>query len=743
MTPQHTPKGARALVHTPAEVGKAYLAWAERLHDDPGIAWGVPSIDKKVIPMRAGELIAILSRPGHGKTSLLARLARLEAERIRNKYESPPYPEAVVYCTWEQSAEELNAMFQASKEYTISDIAWGRAPLDEIRKQSLQRASIPIWVIGHGIGRAHHKAPRLTPDTVLEAIESMEQDFEVKPTLMLFDYLQLIPSRNYNDRVQQVTEMPIRIKELALRIGCPAFCGVQAARRVDDRDDKIPEMRDAQWACLAGDARIRQPFTAQPVTIKELWSQSADGELRQDVCSLDTRRLRTVAGTITKIKRNPKEQVYKVDCGSFGMIRTNSRHKFYTPTGWRELKDLASGDWVALAKKEVNPYCTQISQDAAYVLGLLLGDGTLVNCLVLSNSEQEILDSFKDAVEREWPGYTTVVRKQTEWECWDSTIVRADGRCFPGCNEVLNWAREIGFFGLCANDKHVPPIQMDTPAVASLLAGLFTTDGGVSFRNNRPQVAFSSCSERLVKDVAYLLRRIGIKSTTRVQISEGKQDLHCLRVAGTDMLRFMDLVNIRGEKGRKLREFFQKNPRMEGRSMGDLLPPEWNLETIAVVKEHHLRSKYSNVKGRAVTRGRLLQIAEETGSEKLTRYATCDLVWVKIESIEPDGTEHTFDVHVPHYENLVANGFIVHNSSIEQTSDKIFGACRPIRYFPDGGLVGLEGYGDLQVTENLLILRLLKQRGDTGRYTWPLYFDPATLELTAMEMHHATEEIPL
>jgi len=248
MTETHVPQGARALVHTPAEIGKAYLAWAERLQEDTGISWGVPDIDKKVIPMRAGELISVLSRPGHGKTSLMARMARLEAQRIIERNGEPPYPEAVVYCTWEQSAEELNAMFQASQEYTISDIAWGRAPLKVIQAQSLKRASLPIWVIGHGIGRAHHKAPRLTPDTVLEAIESMEEDFDVKPTLMLFDYLQLIPSKNYNDRVQQVTEMPIRIKELALRIGCPAFCGVQAARRVDERDDKIPEMRDAQWA---------------------------------------------------------------------------------------------------------------------------------------------------------------------------------------------------------------------------------------------------------------------------------------------------------------------------------------------------------------------------------------------------------------------------------------------------------------------------------------------------------------
>ena len=76
----------------------------------------------------------------------------------------------------------------------------------------------------------------------------MREDFNVKPTLLLFDYLQLIPIRGMSDRVQRITEVPIKVKELALRIGCPAIVGVQARREVDDRKEKIPDMRDAQWA---------------------------------------------------------------------------------------------------------------------------------------------------------------------------------------------------------------------------------------------------------------------------------------------------------------------------------------------------------------------------------------------------------------------------------------------------------------------------------------------------------------
>jgi len=236
----------RQLVHTPAELASEHLEWAERLQKDPGITFGIDAVDKRVIPMRPGDLVSIIARPGHGKTSFMAFLARKEAARIVER--GTAEKEVVVYVTWEQSAEELEGFFQTDGEYSSSDIAWGRIDLDEVRKRAVKRANLPIWVIGHGISRAGLDVPRMTTEIVLSAIETMEADFGVKPALMLFDYMQLIPVRGYRDRVQQVTEVPIRVKKLALRIGTPAVVGVQARREVDERKQKIPEIRDAQWA---------------------------------------------------------------------------------------------------------------------------------------------------------------------------------------------------------------------------------------------------------------------------------------------------------------------------------------------------------------------------------------------------------------------------------------------------------------------------------------------------------------
>ena len=237
---------ARNLIHTPAEMMTELVKWAERTKQDPGIKFGIPVIDKRVIPLRPGNLACIIARPGHAKTSLLVYLARQEAQRIIER--GTQDTEAVIYTTWEQTSEELTAMLQADPDVNFSDIAWGRADVELVKSRAVKGAGVPVWIIGHGISRAGLNVPRMTPDLVLQAIESMRADHGIRPTLMLFDYLQLIPTRLAKERMQQVTEMPIRLKELAMRVGAPAVAAVQARRDVDSRTPPIPELNDAQWA---------------------------------------------------------------------------------------------------------------------------------------------------------------------------------------------------------------------------------------------------------------------------------------------------------------------------------------------------------------------------------------------------------------------------------------------------------------------------------------------------------------
>jgi len=725
----------RALVHSPSDLSAEHLAWAESIQTGQGIRWGIPAIDRVVIPMQPGNLTCLIARPGSGKTSLMAYLARHEAAVITARGATD---EAVVYVTWEQSAEELEAFFQTDGTYSISDIAWGRVDLEIMRQRAVKRAKLPIWVIGHGIGRADRRLPRMTPEAVLHAVETMHEDYGVKPSLLLFDYMQIIPVGRADDRVKQVTEVPILIKELNLRIGAPAVVGVQASREVDTRTIKIPELADAQWACLAGDGVVLNAATGLMHTIAELYQTGLWQSLQCHTLDEKTARLRHAR--IAGMKQNPPEQIYRVDCGGDGCLRVNARHKFYTPDGWKETQNLRQRDWVALARHLHTDMESDISCDRAYILGLLLGDGTVTRAVTFTNSESELLTSFSEAVEREWGGqYAVSIRKQTYWNTYDATIRRADGAVFPGGNGALLWLKEIGVFGMTAESKNVPNLRLGNAQVASLVAGLFATDGSVTFRNNRVQVTFSGCSRQLVISTRLLLLRLGIHSTIYRQERRGRRmPMWHLRISGIDLPLFCNLVRIPGRKGRLLSDFFSAHPNMNGRSMGDLMPPKFNLLAIEALKKVHLRTKYNNVKGRAVTRGRLLKVALETGDKDLERIAEADLRWARIKGIVPDGIEPTYDLCVPQFDNLVVSGFVVHNSSIEQTADKVFGLWRPAVTEEDDTRIELSRQ-QYPVNDQLFVLRLLKQRGDRARFTWVLHFHPAYLQLAELEIEHAAE----
>ena len=234
------------LVHTPTEIAAAYVTWYRERQKHPGITWGIPVLDKHCLPMRPGELTTILGRPGMGKSSLLAALALQEAKRIAEQGQAEH--EAVVFVTWENSVEELANLLLSGPRHSTTDTVRGLVPIKQVEKECVSFLRKPIFIIGRGVGGLDAHKIRMTPDVVFEAIETMWEYWKIKPTLLLFDFLQLIPSKTHKDRLEQVTEAPIRIKELALTVGAPAVAAVQAARRVDTYKVKIPKPGDSQWS---------------------------------------------------------------------------------------------------------------------------------------------------------------------------------------------------------------------------------------------------------------------------------------------------------------------------------------------------------------------------------------------------------------------------------------------------------------------------------------------------------------
>lgn len=237
----------KKLVFTPSEISTAYVEYAEKIreHAENGLTWGVPSMDKAIIPLRPGDVVGIIARPGHGKSTLAAYLAKRTAARIAQ--ENGHKKQCVIFCTFEQTVEECEAFFQCGTQYNVSDFAWGKVPMDIIKRNAVSRIDLPVWLMGKSLIR-RREAPRMTPDVIYRAIDSIESDYGVKPALVVLDYIQIVPVAHARERIQQVSEAILKSKELAGDIGAPIAVCVQARREVDTYKSKIPTAADCQWA---------------------------------------------------------------------------------------------------------------------------------------------------------------------------------------------------------------------------------------------------------------------------------------------------------------------------------------------------------------------------------------------------------------------------------------------------------------------------------------------------------------
>lgn len=256
----------RRLVHTPLEASTNFVSYAEKRAELGGVTWGIEGIDRHITPMHGGDIVALTARPGHGKSSVAAYLARRMGKQIALRGDDK---KCAVYVTWEQSVEEIETFFEIGDNgFTASDIAWGRANLDDVKRSAIKRISLPVWIIGKSISR-RGTMPRLTVEAVYRSLETMETDYGVKPELVCMDYIQIIPVEKSADRIQQVNEAVIRAKELAIDLDCPIVICTQAGRQVDKYEIKIPQEGDNQWSSgieqtIDKDFGLWRPWKTEP-----------------------------------------------------------------------------------------------------------------------------------------------------------------------------------------------------------------------------------------------------------------------------------------------------------------------------------------------------------------------------------------------------------------------------------------------------------------------------------------------
>ena len=204
----------------------------DELHKMAGGLRGVPTgfrdLDNMLAGLQPSNMIILAARPGVGKTALGLNIARAVAV----DYKLP-----VGIFSVEMSKEELTDRLLTRQ----SEIDAWKLKTGKLEEEDFTRFSEAMGILAD--------APLYIDDTpgisVLEMrTKARRLQVEKGLQLLIIDYLQLVRGRNLENRVQEVSEISMGIKNLARELKIPIIAVSQLSRAVEIRGGQRPRLAD-------------------------------------------------------------------------------------------------------------------------------------------------------------------------------------------------------------------------------------------------------------------------------------------------------------------------------------------------------------------------------------------------------------------------------------------------------------------------------------------------------------------
>jgi len=182
------------------------------------------------------------------------------------------------------------------------------------------------------------------------------------------------------------------------------------------------------------------------------------------------------------------------------------------------------------SKLEINPY----------LLGCLIGDGSIKgNTVQITSMDIELVNYVKDIVGSDY----NVIRNFTKGKASRYGITykkRFSKECKKyyngqyGCNPISRSLLEIGLKNKICTDKFIPQVYLESTIQdrLDLLRGLMDTDGYIN--STGKDIHYTTVSEQLAKDVAYLTRSLSIKTVIdkKSKAKSSYSDYYRVRLSG-------------------------------------------------------------------------------------------------------------------------------------------------------------------------------------------------------------------
>lgn len=204
----------------------------DELHKKAGGLRGIPSgfkdLDNLLAGFQASNMIVLASRPGIGKTAFTLNVAR---------YVSVEQKIPTGFFSLEMSKEELvDRLLVRQAEIDAWKLKTGR-----LEEEDFSRLSEAMGILA--------EAPLFIDDTPAISVLEMRTkarrlQVEQGLQLIIVDYLQLVKGRQLENRVQEVSEISMGLKNLARELKIPVLACSQLSRAVEVRGGQRPRLAD-------------------------------------------------------------------------------------------------------------------------------------------------------------------------------------------------------------------------------------------------------------------------------------------------------------------------------------------------------------------------------------------------------------------------------------------------------------------------------------------------------------------
>ncbi len=641
-----------------------HLERLERLQRDPsqhtvtGLPTGYRKFDEMTAGLQPSDLIVIAARPSVGKTSLALSIGRQMALR---------FGKCVGFFSLEMTKEQVLERLLCAE---------ARINLHRLRGGYLQTDSESWRRIINAANRLQNSKIIIDDTPSISVLELKAKARRMKSEhgldALFVDYLQLVEGGGRSEvREQEVAYIARSLKGLARELNIPVVALSQLSR-APERPPRRPRLSDLR-ECVTGDTQVIDGKTGNLLAVRDV-------RPGMFVIALDHGQRLRPARVLDVIPKGVN-QVYRIRTQTGREVRATAAHPFLTAEGWRPLRDLVPGDLIATMRAVTLPGEPRPPELCRF-LGYLTGDGTYLRHREVGfiNSDPSLVQDVIDIARRH---FDIEVSSRQRFTSEQVSFVKKNswGYGQPYGNPVRNWLRELGLIGQRYDKKSVPAwiLTADTRGVSEYLGGLFATDGTIVRRSEGYwDVKVCTTSLQLAQQTQYLLARLGIVAgvTSGYRSAKATCSIYTVYVSRSEdnLRKFALLIPLRGRKALLAQELLLSMPRRQTNSGLEALPPSVSLMINRRRREQglsHAAVGYRAV-GKRISRSRAAAIAERLGDPVLYQWATSDLLWERIVSITPEGTEPVWDLVVEDVHNFVANGIVVHNSGeIEQTADVV------------------------------------------------------------------------